>query len=330
MDSLTQLVLGAGIAGAIAPAGQRRKALLAGAVLGTLPDLDVVIDYGDAVSNFTFHRGFSHSLFVLLPFSIVLWAILTRFWDPARAAPRRWLAIITLVLLTHPLLDAHTAYGTQLLWPLTTPPVSWSTLFIIDPLYTLPLLIACLLALFRPMTMGRVLYGALAVSCIYLAWSWIAKWQVESVVDAHLARTGQPEAPYFTTPSPLNTLMWRVVILTDDGYDEGHYSLLADGGQLHLESHAFNRSLIADSNGLWFAQRLRWFAREFVSASDEDGELVYTDLRMGQAPTYVFSHVIAERQGDEWVAIEPTLLDVDLDARELGQVWTRIWNGNQP
>ena len=88
MDSVTQAVLGAAVGGAIAPAGQRRKALLVGAALGTLPDLDVVIDYGDAVANFTYHRGFSHSLFVLPPFALLLWLALRRWWAPVRDAPR--------------------------------------------------------------------------------------------------------------------------------------------------------------------------------------------------------------------------------------------------
>ena len=142
MDSITQAALGAAIGGAVAPAGQRRKALLVGAALGTLPDLDVLIDYGDAVANFTYHRGFSHSLLVLPPFALLLWLALRRWWAPVREAPARWLAIIGLALITHPLLDAHTAYGTQLFWPLTLPPTMWATLFIIDPLFTLPLLAA--------------------------------------------------------------------------------------------------------------------------------------------------------------------------------------------
>ena len=131
-----------------APRGERRKALLLGAALGTLPDLDVLIDYGDAVRNFTYHRGFSHSLFVLAPFSLLLWLVVRRWWAPVRAAPGQWLAAISLALLTHPLLDAHTAYGTQLFWPMTLRPTMWGTIFIIDPLYTLPLLIGVLVAVF--------------------------------------------------------------------------------------------------------------------------------------------------------------------------------------
>lgn len=66
MGSLTQAVLGATIAGT---------------TLGTLPNRNVAIPYGDAVKNFTFHRGFSHSLFVRVPFSLALWAMLSRSWQ---------------------------------------------------------------------------------------------------------------------------------------------------------------------------------------------------------------------------------------------------------
>jgi inner membrane protein len=204
MDSLTQAALGAAIGGAIAPAGQRRKALLAGAVLGTVPDLDVLIDYGDAVANFTYHRGFSHSLFVLPPFALVLWLSLRRWWAPVRDAPVQWLAIVFLALVTHPLLDAHTAYGTQLLWPLDVQPAMWATLFIIDPLYTLPLLVGVVLAAVRPAS-GTVIRACLLLSTVYLGWSWVAQSTIARHVDDELAARGIHDAPVFIVPTPFNT-----------------------------------------------------------------------------------------------------------------------------
>ena len=332
MDSVTQIALGASIAGACAPKAHRGRAMLAGAVLGTVPDLDVFIDYGDAVRNFTYHRGFSHSLFVLAPLSVALWLFLLRFWAPVREAPRRWLAAIALTLLTHPLLDAHTAYGTQLFWPLDSPPVAWSTLFIIDPLYTLPLLVGALYAALKPAAerSDTLLRAGLALSSVYLAWSWAAKLHVETVVDAAIANNGLQAAPVFSTPSPFNTLMWRVVILTDEGYLEGNYSLIADSGDLHLERHPFDRALLARSGDLWSVERLRWFARDFVRADMVDGELVVSDLRMGQAPTYVFSHAIARPNGTGFHATDTRLLPASFESRQLGEVWRTIWEGNSP
>jgi inner membrane protein len=328
MDSVTQIVLGASLAGVCAPAGQRRKALLIGAALGTLPDLDVFIDYGGAVENYTFHRGFSHSLFVLLPFATLLWAVLRRWWAPVRAAPGRWYAAIALALLTHPLLDAHTAYGTQLWWPLTTPPVSWSTLFIIDPLYTLPLLITVLVALLRPAARwtGPMLMAGLLLSTAYLGWSWVGKSMVERNARAVLSEQGLGTAPLFSVPTPFNTLLWRVVVLTDEGYLEGLDSLVADDGPIRFTRHPSDRRALEAAMNVWAVRRLRWFARDFVSATVEDDVLVVSDLRMGQEPVYVFRHAVAKRGNPHWMAIETRLLPAAWDRRLLEDVWQRIWS----
>ena len=147
MDSITQAVLGASIQGALLGRWQGRKALLYGAMLGTLPDLDVVIDYGDAVADMTYHRGFSHSLFVLSGLALLLTWLTRRFRHNPGYSSLRLFITLWLVLITHPLLDSFTSYGTQLLWPLTPIPTAWSSIFIIDPLYTLPLCIAVTLGL---------------------------------------------------------------------------------------------------------------------------------------------------------------------------------------
>ena len=327
MDSLTQAVLGASIAGACAPRGQRRKALLAGAALGTLPDLDVFIDYGGAVENFTFHRGFSHSLFVLAPFSLVLWLALRRWWAPVRAAPLPWLAAISLALLTHPLLDAHTAYGTQLFWPLSVSPTSWATLFIIDPLYTLPLLIGVLLAIFLPASRwsDNGLRAGLALSTLYLGWSWIAQGIVEQHAEKALAELRGENTSMFITPTPFNTLLWRVVARTGDGYLEGFDSLLVDEDKIEFKAYSSDERALLEAGDLWAVKRLRWFSRDFIKAHVEDDRLIISDLRMGQEPHYVFRHVVAVRGNPHWQAVPSELLPFAIDQRALGSVWQRLW-----
>ena len=131
MDSITQAALGAAVGGAVLGRRLGRKAVLIGAALGTLPDLDVVLDYGDAVANYTEHRGFSHSLFVLTGLATLL-ALLAAPFAPARDIPlRHWWLFFMLCLTTHPLLDALTTYGTQLWWPLDVHPSAWPIVFII-------------------------------------------------------------------------------------------------------------------------------------------------------------------------------------------------------
>ena len=328
MDSLTQLVLGASVAGACVPKGQRRKALLAGAVLGTLPDLDVLIDYGDAVKNFTYHRGFSHSLLVLAPFAVLLWLALRRWWAPVRAAPNRWLAAIVLTLVTHPLLDAHTAYGTQLLWPLESPPVMWSTLFIIDPLYTLPLVIGALLAAIRPAGRSAViaLCAGLFLSTAYLGWSWFGKSLVEQDARQVLTDLGIPDAPVFSTPTPFNTVLWRVVALTDSGYLQGYDSLLVDTRPIRFDAYPSDTVSLQAASNIWSVGRLRWFASDFIKASVENEQLLLTDLRMGGEPNYVFTHAVAERSNPGWRPIATEQIFGTFSRGDLDMIRRRLWH----
>lgn len=327
MDSLSQAVLGASVAGVCAPRGHRRKALLAGAMLGTLPDLDVLIDYDDAVRNFTYHRGFSHSLFVLAPFSVVLWLLLRRWWSPVREQPLRWLAAISLALLTHPLLDAHTAYGTQLFWPLAIPPTMWATMFIIDPAYTLPLLVGTIVAAIRPLGAWNqsALQSGLALSTLYLGWSWIAQATVARHVDDSLATMRLRDVPVFITATPFNTLLWRIVVVTEDGYLEGFDSLMLDDNEISFTAYETNNEALIEASDVWAVARLRWFSRDFLKSEVTADRLVVSDLRMGQEPFYVFTHVVAARGNPHWKAIPTELIPFAFENRALTSTWSRIW-----
>jgi inner membrane protein len=329
MDSLTQITLGACVAAACVPPGQRRKAALLGAALGTLPDLDVFLDYGGPVANFTMHRGFSHSLLVLAPIGALLWLALRSFWPPVREAPQRWFAAIFLALLTHPLLDAHTAYGTQLFWPSGSTPVSWATIFIIDPLYTLPLLAGMIAVLIRPVSQvsGRWLMVGLVWSMLYLGWSWFAQTLVAANARQSLHAQGVAEARLFVSPAPLTTLLWRVVARTQQGYYEGLDSVVANDGPIEFTFYpSEDRILAAALPHVPAAQRLQWFAGGFVGASVENDTLVLSDLRMGNHPDYVFRHAVARRGNPHWEAIEPERLPSTIPTRQLKWIWQRIWN----
>jgi len=328
MDSVTQAVFGASVAGVCAPPGYRGRALIAGAALGTLPDLDVFLDYGGVVENFTYHRGFSHSLFVLAPVSILIWLALLRIWQPARESPGRWLAVVALALVTHPLLDAHTAYGTQLFWPIPVSPVSWSTLFIIDPLYTLPLIVGVVVASVREKTStaGVALAAGLAISTAYMGWSWVARGLVAGEARAAMAEKGIPGAPLFLTPTPLNTLLWRVVILTGDGYFEGVDSVVIDDGPLQLRFFPSDTASLEAASDVWAVYRLRWFTRDFLEASVQDNRLVIADIRMGQAPAYPFRFVVAARDNPHWREIPGEAASSELRLEDFGGIWARIWS----
>ena len=328
MDSITQIALGAGIAALAAPKSHVRKALLIGAALGTLPDLDVLVRYADPVANMTKHRSFSHSLLILTPFSILLWATLRRYWEPVAKAPGPWLAAIMLALITHPLLDAHTVYGTQLFWPFRPEPAMWSTIFIIDPLYTLPLAAAALFAAIRPSSrqVSSVLIAGMLLSHSYLGWTWIAKAKIDAVTERTLSDQGLSGTPFVSGPAPLNSLLWRVVVRTEQGYLEGFYSLASDDGPIQFRAYASNEEAIKQARALPAVQRLIWFSSGFIKAEVIDRELIISDLRMGQEPSYFFRHAVARKDAqNQWQAIKPKRLSFARDTRALSQLWDRIW-----
>ncbi len=331
MDSVTQILLGASVAGAVVPAAHRRAAMLAGAALGTLPDLDsfpIQLFTDDPVALMTLHRGFSHSLFVLPLVAWAIWAFYRRRGGRVAESPHRWFWAIQLSLVTHPLLDAFTVYGTQLLWPLATPPVLWSSVFIIDPGYTLWLLLGVVVAIFagtKPVA-GRALVAGLVLSTAYLGWSLVAKAVVEREAARSLAALGLQDAPRFSVPMPFNTLLWRVVAMTPDGFVEGEHSLVADARPIAFRHHDSDTEALAQVAGFPAVRRLAWFNRGFMKAQVRDGQLVLSDLRMGAEPDYSFNFAVAERDGAGWRAIPPQQLAWPWEARRrLGQMWDRIW-----
>lgn len=298
MDSITQAALGATVAGAIAGKRCNGKVLLAGALLGTLPDLDVFIDYGDDISNTVKHRGFSHSLLILLPFSLLLAALWHRY-RPAEAwsFSRVWL-LIAAGLITHPLLDTFTSYGTQLLWPIQGY-YSLSSVFIIDPLYTLPLLFALGLGLAKPERLSRFCSLAFVISSAYLGWSLMAKQQIESRALASLPPTHVTADKVFITPTPFNTLLWRIVVLEEDRYWEGLASVMdADAKIRFLEQHRGRWPLAQPSASL---NDLRRFTDDFVRYDVDNGKLIVTDLRLGMMGNLAFQFQFAEQDAQgQW------------------------------
>ena len=342
MDSLSQIVLGASVQGAALGKYQGRKAYLYGAILGTLPDLDVLISYPNPISDMTYHRSFSHSLFVLTAVGIAGAWLISRYhhWRnmPLPYSTRRLALAMTLVLTTHPILDSFTVYGTQLFWPLQEslqmPPISIASIFIIDPLYTLPLLIAvivgvikgCKLAVFKAgllMSCQRLAVWMLLISSSYLLLGLGLKYGAQSQAEQTLAAANINTMRLKTMPVLPTILMWRTVAednkhrlielrgsVLDSRLPEYRYLTQYDNAQ------TLRANLPAQSRP--YAQRLDWFSDHWTgyrvqmlpatsTTGDAGQQLVVDDLRMMAGDTAFFSFVLADKTNDnaQWQAITP-------------------------
>jgi inner membrane protein len=136
MDSLTQIILGAAVGEAVLGRKIGNKAMLYGAIAGTIPDLDIISSYfTDTVTALEIHRGFTHSVFFSALFAPIFGWLVSNYEKYKNF--KNWTWLFFWCLITHPILDAHTTWGTQLFWPLDSR-LAFRTIFVIDPFYTVP------------------------------------------------------------------------------------------------------------------------------------------------------------------------------------------------
>ncbi len=338
MDSLTQFTLGAAVAALCL--GKKlgpRKAALLGGLLGTVPDLDVLLPTDNPVDAFVFHRGWTHSVFVHAAVTPIIGELLVRSVDALKDSRTRvWLTVFA-CLSSHAIIDAVTVYGTRLFWPFYPDPIGIGSIFIIDPLYTLPLLFVVIWALARGSWSSRLqsgLVAALVFSTAYLGLGTVLQAHVERRAEAIFDQAGIDARNIFAIAGPFNILVWKVIGQENDRYHNLYLSVFDDDSQARFYTHPTRPDLTACLAGNEDFEKLRWFSRGYFRTVLQDGKIVVSDLRMGLTPSYVFTFAIAEiRSGTvratppETIASELTSLDEDLDwlsERLVGQPAVRV------
>lgn len=329
MDSLTQAALGGAVGYAVLGNKVGRKAALWGAILGTLPDLDVFLPYNGAVEAFTYHRGFSHSLLVHLIISPLIVWLLTHIHKGISRFKHRWFWLVFLCLSTHAVLDSFTVYGTQLLWPITEYPFAMSNIFIIDPLVTIPLLVSLIMVLLpkiQNITKARANTFGLLMSCLYLGWSLFGKLFIDYNVESALAKQGIEPQHYMSTPAPFTTLLWRIVVVAEDKYYEIYTSVFDSPDDISVSAYPTAPELLRPVQSEWGIKRLQWFTKGLYSVRLREDDIILSDLRMGVECAYAFNFKVAEQTASgievgsfEKFSERPNLRDVQ-------SFWLRIWD----
>ncbi|MEM1041390.1 MAG: metal-dependent hydrolase [Bacteroidota bacterium] len=309
MDSLTQALLGAAVGEATLGKKVGRKALGWGALAGTLPDLDILAyPFLDPVGELVFHRGPTHALlFAPVAAPLFGWLVWRRY--RARGAPaaeagwRGWAALFFWCLFTHPLLDALTVYGTQLFRPFSDLPVAVPALFIIDPLYSLPLVVAVVGGLFlkAPERRHRLAWVGLGLSTLYVGWALGVKAHVGRVVAETLRAQGIEAEAVLTVPAPLQTVLWNVTVDVDDAFLVGSYGLLDRDRAISFRRVPQESALFDPYRETRAGEALLWFSQGFYVMRPDPGHtatdaepvgLVLNDIRFGRTDGW-----LSDREG---------------------------------
>lgn len=278
MDSITQAVLGAAIGEAMLGRRIGAKAAVAGAIIATIPDLDVICYlFYDSYDMLSIHRGFSHSILFSVLASFVVAYLLKKFhWAVELKYLRLWV-FSWLALITHMLLDAFTAYGTMLLFPFSDRRVSWDAINVVDPVFTIPMILGLIFSilLFKssPQRSLATKIG-LIISVLYLLATLFVKQKVNQLMTQELKEKSIDYKSLTTMPVGIASLNWFGVARSSDSIYMHKYSFFKSE-QPPFEAFPINEKLfeeIPDS----YAEKMRWFAKgNYVLTRDGSKIRVY-------------------------------------------------------
>lgn len=296
MDSLTQIVLG--IATAELGAGKKlqNKTFLYGAALGTIPDLDILVGkFLSDVGGVAIHRGLSHSLLFFVFLAPVLgWVISKTEKDKINFKSASLLAFWCLV--THVLLDVFTSWGTQILWPLDYR-FALKTIFVIDPLYTIPLLISLIFVWKNKDNIIRKKYliRGLVISSSYLLLTCAIKLFAVHKFEKALQNQKLTYQELIVKPTAFNCILWNANVATSKGYYLADYSLF-DSQPIQFTFYSKNLKSEEKLINSYDFQQLKKISEGWYLISEQNNRLYFNDLRFGllndnpENPQFAFSY----------------------------------------
>lgn len=334
MDSLTQIVLGAACGEAVLGKKIGNKALLFGAIGGTIPDLDVFVGswlYGNEIDAMLFHRGFMHSIIFSVLAAFFLGWLLHKFYNSGKrfgiTTQKDWISLFFWSLFTHPILDCFTPYGTQLFAPISNYRVAFNNIAVVDPIYTLPFLICMIVLMFFKRTAVKRqvwLKLGIGISSVYMLFTLGNKLYVDSVFRKSLKESNIISARFSTQPAIFNNILWYGIAQSDTAYYVADYSLL-DTQNRFLNFREIPKQRDLSPSEFQDIKDLAWFSNQYYSVYKlDDNEYQYNDLRyplldLDNPNTSVFS-LMLYKAGDRlnMKPFEPKF-------NSLGDVMSTLW-----
>lgn len=329
MDSLTQIVLGAAVGNAVAGRKLKNRAVLYGAIVGTIPDLDVLIGlFLDPVRAVEIHRGMSHSVLFAVVMGVMLGWCISKWERRSNLSFKEGFWLVFLGLFTHAVLDVFTTWGTRVLWPFSNYPFAFKSIFVVDPLYTVPFLVCLLISIgYRYDLNKRMSWNrkGLVISSSYLALTLVLKGVAYDRFQTALRVQQLDYEQLSVKPSVMNTVLWNAIVDAPDAYLLGDYSFL-DTSDVVFRSYAKNYQLGGALEGVDVLNRLIRLSEGWYTFSEKDGELYFNDLRFGLLKSeqddvqFAFSYRLYQDDSGVWVAEE-----VEKERKDGVQLLRDLW-----
>ena len=302
MDPLSQGAVGAAFAQSSANKKNIFKIGVIGFLAGLAPDLDILIKSStDPILFLEYHRQFTHSLF-FIPFgSLIVALMLFPFVKNSMSIKTVYYASL-LGYATHGLLDACTSYGTQLFWPFSNERVTWNNISIVDPLFTIPVVILVVIAIktkkkiFSFFSIGWIIF--------YLSLGFIQyERALLAAVELAQVRGHSPER-LTLKPSFGNLILWKSIYQHKetfyvDAIRAAQSSTWCTGESIRVFDYQYHLpNLEKESQQKKDIERFRWFSQDYLGYDKERN--IVTDVRYSMIPNQIapmWGLVIDEQRG---------------------------------
>jgi inner membrane protein len=335
LDSLTHIVLGAALGDLSAGRQIGKKAMVYGAILGTLPDSDVVVGaFMNDIDKIIFHRGITHSMLFWAVMSPLCGLLISKN-EPGRHITFFRASLMSLLIFSsHALLDSFTSYGTRLLIPFTFDAYAFSTLSIIDPFFSIWLWLAIAYVLIRKPVIAKrrkILITAIMLSFLYMGATVLNKYYVNN--QFHQIFTDQEfrVLRFSSKPALFSNLLWTGIAETEDGFYTAYFTVLQGSRTIPVSYIKKDHHLILPFKDSEAVHRLKDVTQGYYTAEYSNGTLIIHDLRFGKLTPrtdekgqYVFSYEINEINGEVIIERIPLEFNRDRDLKMIRDLFDRI------
>jgi inner membrane protein len=315
MDSLTQIVLGAAVAEVVGGKKLGNKAPLWGAIAGTIPDLDVFLRFFyHPIDAALVHRGFSHSILFAVLCSPIFAFFVHRIYKQ-KYAYKTWLWLFFFGIITHPMLDMFTNYGTQFLWPLDYR-ITFNTVFVVDPLYTLPFGLCVLIILFLKPTnkwRSRINLAGVYYSSAYLIWGVVVKLFILSNSTNYFSEAKYNTENEMVTPMPLTSFYWMILGEDKENYYVGYKSIFKSFQPKDIDVIPKNQMKL--DSLVWkdvdYTDKLKFISNNYYNLEFKKDTVIFYDLRFGVLSKLTNNKIRKPLMGYEIIHKENKVVEVN-------------------
>ena len=235
-----QAALGAAIGEWLMGKRLGNRALAWGALLGILPELDVLIfPFLDTARKLAWHQGVSHSLVVMGVAACGLAHGLAKIWQKEKITKPQAGGLVAAIWGAHVLAECLTVEGAAVLWPFVGKRVAFDCLPPGDLLFAGPLVVTVLWMAFLPGEQQKKPRGKKAAASKRRKWCFLGlglsagyallavgmKFVASAGFEADLARRGVKYERRMESPTPYNILLWRAVVDCGDDLRVGYRTI---------------------------------------------------------------------------------------------------------